>query len=108
MRDNHASANSTISFEQLADHPFFKLYDELGEDKFQPIEAAKKLDKKVEKMQNDNEQICALAYGARRRTAEISKSELKALEPEVYLNDKVIVFQLQFVHNFVIDEALRP
>ena len=55
----------------------------------------------------DSDIVCELVYGARRRTAEISRSEMKVLEPTQYLNDKIIMFQLMFVQHYVINPDLR-
>lgn len=50
--------------------------------------------------------ICKLLYGPLGRSVEVTKKDFQVLEPEVYLNDIMILFYLRFLQYNVIDKTL--
>lgn len=102
-----ASSDQTYRFSELKENRIFQLYFETFEDKFwKKTGREKEYQDKIHKME-ETDSVCELVYGARRRTAEISKNDMRVLEPGTYLNDKVIMFQLMFVQHYVIDPRTR-
>lgn len=63
--------------------------------------------KKMLENSKDQDKICLLDYGARGRSCELTRKDMRDLEPGAYLNDNVIKFHLMFIHHFVIEPALR-
>ena len=101
-----SQTSSEFRFTQLEDNKLFESIFHGMEDPATFMKREKDFQGKIEKM-DEHSHVCKLTYGARQRTADISKNEFRVLEPSQYLNDKIIMFQLMFVQHYVIDESLR-